>query len=416
MAVTSTGALFKALTFDNTSSRDYGVYITGQAVYNAPQRDVEMITIPARNGAFALDKGRFENIEVTYPAGIFADNEEDFAQAISDFRNFLCSKRGYCRLEDEYNPDEYRMAIYKSGLEVTPAQLKAGEFTITFDCKPQRWLVSGETEVAVESGGTLTNPTLFESSPLLEVKGYGIIEFNGYEIELENVPYGEIQLTNAVIPTVFTSYTKTFDTSHLVVGDSIYFKDEALSVVDELDATVSGFRDWVVTSQTNIYEAFGSIDITKRTIYFYVRPDLTSGFTYGTASTINSSASFTYSFKSESRNETVAVSFAYDGNDSVTITASRTGTLPSANVTRKDRYNVSLHPIYAYSTEPLINDYVYCDTDIGEFYRIEGGEYISMNHVGDLGSDLPTLAPGTNTVTYDNTITDLKIKPRWWKV
>lgn len=147
MAVTSTGALFKALTFDNTSSRDYGVYITGQAVYNAPQRDVEMITIPARNGAFALDNGRFENIEVTYPAGIYADNEEDFAQAISDFRNFLCSKRGYCRLEDEYNPDEYRMAVYKSGLEVDPVQLKAGQFEIVFECKPQRWLKSGEEPI-----------------------------------------------------------------------------------------------------------------------------------------------------------------------------------------------------------------------------------------------------------------------------
>ena len=99
-----------------------------------------MITIPGRNGSFALDNGRFQNIEVSYPAGIYADTEADFRQAISDFRNFLCSRVGYVRLTDEYNPDEYRMAVYKSGLEVDPAMLKAGEFTITFDCKPQRWL------------------------------------------------------------------------------------------------------------------------------------------------------------------------------------------------------------------------------------------------------------------------------------
>lgn len=411
-------AIENSITFGGVNSADFGIYISGEGVFNAPQRDVEMIEIPGRNGEFALDNGRFKNIEVSYPAFNFEpDDYDSFVQNLSDFRNAICSLRGYQRLTDTFHPDEYREAVYIGGLEIKPIKYNtASEFTIVFDCKPQRWLTSGETEVAVDSGDTLTNPTLFESSPLLEFKGYGTIEFNGYEVEIENVPLGEIQLTNAVIPTVTTSFTKTFDTSHLVVGNSIYFKDDMLTVVDELDATVSGFKNWVVTSQTNIYEAFGSIDATQRKIYFYVRPDLTSGFTYGTASTINSSASFTYSFKSESRNETVAVSFVYDGNDSVTITASRTGTLPSTNVTRKGTYNVALYPIYAYSTESLINDYVYCDTDIGEFYRIEGGEYISMNHVGDLGSDLPTLAPGTNTVTYDNTITELNIAPRWWKI
>ena len=149
MAIISTGAIYKSLVFDGESSRDYGIYITGQAVYNAPERDVEMINIPGRNGSFALDKGRFQNIEVTYPAGIFADNETDFAQGVSDFRNFLCSRNGYVRLTDDYNPDEYRMAVYKSGLDVSPAQLKAGEFQLVFDCKPQRYLTSGEEPITI---------------------------------------------------------------------------------------------------------------------------------------------------------------------------------------------------------------------------------------------------------------------------
>ena len=414
MAIAPTGAIYKALKFDGVSSRTYGVYITGEAVYNAPERDVEMITIPGRNGSFALDNGRFQNIEVSYPAGIFADTEADFRQAISDFRNFLCSRNGYVRLQDEYNPDEYRMAVYKSGLEVDPAMLKAGEFKITFDCKPQRWLTSGETEVAVGSGDALTNPTLFESSPLLEIKGYGTIEFNGYEIELENVPYGEIQLTNTVIPTVTTSYTKTFDTTHLITGDSIYFKDDMISVVDELDGNINGFTEASAISTTNMVDAYARLT-TPRILYMYVKPNLTDGFTFGTASTKTASATFQYQWKGGTFTETIDVTVGYDGNGSITITATRTGTLPQ-NVIRKSTYNVALYPLYAYSTEPLINDYVYCDTDIGEFYRLEGGEYISMNHVGDLGSDLPTLAPGTNTVTYDNTITELNIAPRWWKI
>lgn len=153
---TPNNSLYKGLVFDGVDSRDYGIYITGEAVFNSPERDVEMIEIPGRNGAYALDKGRFSNIEVSYPAGIFGDTEADFRQGISAFRNALASRKGYKRLEDDYNPDEYRMAVYKSGLEVTPTALKAGEFAITFDCKPQRFLKSGETAVTI--GGDVTNP------------------------------------------------------------------------------------------------------------------------------------------------------------------------------------------------------------------------------------------------------------------
>ena len=64
------GAIYKELTFDGENSGDYGIYITGAGTFNAPQRDVDLVTIPGRNGSFALDHGRFENIEVTYPAGL----------------------------------------------------------------------------------------------------------------------------------------------------------------------------------------------------------------------------------------------------------------------------------------------------------------------------------------------------------
>lgn len=183
MAVTKTGAIFKALRFDGTSlgtggvlSSDYGVYITGEAVFNAPTRRVNMIQIPGRNGLFAQDEGAFDNLTVTYPAGLFGNTESDFADGISDFRNALCSRIGYRRLEDEYNPNEFRMAVYKEGLEVTPATLKAGEFTISFECKPQRWLKSGETWTTATTSTIFTNPTLFDASPLLEVQGYGTLK------------------------------------------------------------------------------------------------------------------------------------------------------------------------------------------------------------------------------------------------
>lgn len=168
--------VFNAITFDGINSLDYGVYVTGEAVFDAPERVVEMVSVPGRNGAIAIDEGRFENIAVKYPAGMFSADQGGFAAKIARFRNELVSRHSYKRLTDTYNPEEFRMGLYKSGLAVTPAgYVNAGEFDIEFDCKPQRWLVSGETAQTFTATGTITNPTLFPARPLLAVTGAGIL-------------------------------------------------------------------------------------------------------------------------------------------------------------------------------------------------------------------------------------------------
>ena len=165
---------YRSFTFDGINSLTYGVYITGSGVYDAPARVVEKISVPGRNGDLLIDQGRFENVILEYPAGAFGEDQEDFASKMRTIRNLLCSRHGYCRLTDEYNPDEFRLAAYLSGLEIKPVSFqRAAEFTLAFDCKPQRFLLSGETEQTFTSNGTVSNPTAFEARPLLVVTGYG---------------------------------------------------------------------------------------------------------------------------------------------------------------------------------------------------------------------------------------------------
>ena len=153
-------AVFNSFTFDGQNSLNYGVYISGEAVYNAPERSVQMVTIPGRNGTLAIDQGRFENIEVTYPAGLFSDTQPNYAADVQAFRNMLASRYSYAKLTDTYHTDEFRLGLYKSGLDVSPALYNtAGEFGITFDCKPQRFLMSGEFENLITPWGTTTTDT-----------------------------------------------------------------------------------------------------------------------------------------------------------------------------------------------------------------------------------------------------------------
>ena len=77
------------------------------------------------------------------------------------------------------------MALYKSGLEVaTTARNLAGSFNITFDCKPQRFLKSGDNYTSYSSGSVIYNPTRFDALPLIVCSGNGSITLNGTTITI----------------------------------------------------------------------------------------------------------------------------------------------------------------------------------------------------------------------------------------
>lgn len=414
------GSIYKGFTFGGIDSKTYGVYISGDAVFNAPERDVEMIDIHGRNGSFALDKGRFQNITVTYPAGLFDGTESDFADSISEFRNLLASKKGYCRLEDDYNTGEYRMAVYRSGLEVDPAQLKAGEFEIVFDCMPQRYLTSGETEVALASGGTMTNPTLFDSAPLLAVKGYGTINIGGSQVTVEAVPTGNILLANKTsvtaqwatgLHTLVKVAELTFDSALLNNGDTITLDETAWAYMFVVKKTViGGYVDSVsVSNQTGTGTTTGTQTATDTAVIATTVP--AQVFTAGTSATVSHSYYYTVAYDGgSSASATNNIEIRYNGTDKFELWASRWATGGNTIVSATGSFGA----LNGDSTV-LVSGDIYIDTDLGEAYW-NNGEIVSANFAVNLGGDLPRLAPGANTITYSNTFTSFKVTPRWWRV
>ena len=409
MGVNPTPTNYKTFTFDGTNSRSYGVYITGEGVFNAPERNVEMVEIPGRNGAYALDKGNFKNIEITYPAGIFADTETDFADAVSDLRNFLCSKVGYVRLEDDYNTGEYRLAIYKSGLEVSHDMLTNGEFDITFECKPQRFLTSGETAVAVASGGTLTNPTLFPSNPMLELTGYGNISIGGNNIAVDNGLIGVIVVgASGGAPSLPKSFT--FDDTYANTGDTI-----TLLSVDALNGMYAVDTWDTITNSSLSVSSGGYYTMGQQTstdgLFTFGANNL--NFVYGTSST--KSVVLTATITSSNYGTltgTLTVTVSYTQPNTFTISVSRT----QPNHFYLSYAGTKWGETTLDSTQYSLGSPLYVDLDIGEAYKIENGSAVSVNNSVEIPAELPTLPSGNTTITYDNTFTQVKVVPRWWKV
>lgn len=173
--------VYNYFVFNNRSSRDFEVWISGSGTFNAPERDVEMISVPGRNGDLSMDNGRFMNIDLTYPAFITKHFKENY----SALKDFLCSQRGYKRLEDTYHPDYYRKAMFSAALEPDMKTLnQSGSFDITFHCDPRRFLKSGERTITFSSSGILKNPTSYEALPLIRAYGPGRVIINNVTVNI----------------------------------------------------------------------------------------------------------------------------------------------------------------------------------------------------------------------------------------
>ena len=168
-------------TLDGKSSKDFGVYISGLNTFGAAERDQTKVEVVGRNGDLTIDNGRYRNVSVVYPAFIY----DGFKENVAAFRNFLLSKKSYTRLEDTYHPDEYRLAKFAGAFNAeVVANLVAGEFNLTFDCYPQRFLKRGEQDYEFTSAGAIRNDTDQVALPLVRVYGDGTVTINGITITI----------------------------------------------------------------------------------------------------------------------------------------------------------------------------------------------------------------------------------------
>lgn len=153
---------------------NYGVYVSGEGTFGAPEKEVTTYAVPGRNGLVLGVNERMENIQVTYPCFIYTN----FEQNMRDLRSFLLSRSGYVKINDDYDTTHFRMGFFEAGIDpnVVPKN-NAARFDLTFNCQPQRWLTSGETVITITSHSmeSITNATRFPAAPLFQVFGTGQI-------------------------------------------------------------------------------------------------------------------------------------------------------------------------------------------------------------------------------------------------
>lgn len=405
--------------YDNIDTRNYtGIYVVFDNVDKTPKRVYEEVEIPARNGKYYIDKNRYEDVEHVYH--VIAMTKANGSALI----NALASKVGYHRLNDSFNTDEYYEAVFTSGAEVDiTSDRDTNKFKITFTRKPQRFLTSGETEATVANNGTLTNPTLFDSKPVLKVQGYGDIGINDDVLTLQSIPVGDVSLANSknfyieyprtALSTDFIG-SQTIDSTKLLSGDDITLDISTFTyTVLALDR-----GDYFIQAEANTQTGSDATTVAYKsdnTATWTTKFDPLT-FKKGTSATKTHTYSMEYDITDPQGSHLtwsapITVSIQYDGANTISMYASKQ---TSAGLERFSGEGF-INSISGYSTIQ-ISGTITIDLDLGDAFWNNSGTIMNANNAVSFGAKIPTLKTGTNTFTYPNTITSFKVKPNWWKL
>lgn len=196
---------------DGVDARHFGIYLQKPIEFSEAVPVVEIQSIPGRNGDLIFDTGNYENR--TGVATCFC-LQKDVEKAISAAGRFLMGKKGYRRLETSDDPDHFWLARVENSPRIMQRMRTLAPFEITFDCKPQRFLKSGEEKMVFEYSKMferikIYNQFGFPSRPLIHahwsepgennIITLKFIDFDGSAVQEKSIKASKITETDLYI-------------------------------------------------------------------------------------------------------------------------------------------------------------------------------------------------------------------------
>ena len=176
-------------TFAGVSSADYDVVIANVPNMNRPARKQTVIEIPGRSGDLVFPEDAWQNTQQEYEifkgAGAIAATKD-----AREFITLLHGVKGYQRLTDSFDPEIYRLAYLDGEIQMENTRNKIWRAGVSFSCRPERYLLTGEAVSTIaSSGSTITNPTAYNSKPLIKITGSGAVTLTvgSYIVSISNI-------------------------------------------------------------------------------------------------------------------------------------------------------------------------------------------------------------------------------------
>lgn len=166
------GVKYNTVKFGDINFGALGYVVQASPNYEFAEDETENTRIPGRNGDNIHYTGAYLNTSRIYYLVLKLEENNDFRDHSEFVRkaNSIVTKlktiKGYETLQDTFEPEYFRKAIFRSGGVVTNGRDEILSIQLEFELMPQRWLISGDAEIT--SG--FNNPTSFDALPLMNIE------------------------------------------------------------------------------------------------------------------------------------------------------------------------------------------------------------------------------------------------------
>lgn len=382
--------------FNGKSSADLGIIVSKYPIMRKPARKGTVRTIPGRSGAIVSDTRAYETYVQPYEISVI-NKEQGIAVAARAVADWLLGSSGYCRLEDDFEPDIYRMARYASQLDIETIMTMHGTAVIEFECQPQRYLKTGEQEIEITAEqSTVYNPTNQNAFPLIKVTKTVTPGESGGE-QVEPVPVELTWISNSYI----AGATWPADQVHRVRGGIF----GSIRVSQQID--VSDYEAAIITAKAH-------------DINYY-----NAGVRYATCYTLlNSSGKPLSSVKDAyvmvDERIPIPKSAKYlvicDLNDPNWAPTPAVTLIPKPTYVEGETNSITINgktATIAFSDRST----VYLDCDAHDAFFADGSNannIVTFSEDGNLYPTFPYFSPGDNAMYLEGENLTATLIPRWW--
>lgn len=397
--------------YNGKNSLDFGVHIYDPQILDTPQKKREIIEVPGRNGDIIIEDGSYENVTVTFK-NCFIIN--DFVDNYNALKAFLGSQKGYQRLEVSWLPEEYRMAMFDGNISPKVWGFDGfGKFDLTFNCKPQRFLKSGEVSISIPcdpaaspaSARRYWRLSQFSSYTQTEITGslsnyYTTAEINAMQFEVITIPQTSLDWLASLGDHMGTLEFKGVNTDRFF---AFLYSNDPTTAESQFERTV---RAPITGFEASNFEDISSRYIVLRksfgTEVYYDGRKIAQDETYQIAD-IENPTEF-------DAMPNVRIKFPHNMDDLAGATVYMAG-IGQNGVSLTWDETLTLYTDCIVTIDAELMDVYILPED-----NMKDGVLFSLNQYAKFYGDRIMLEPMENTIRLDPMIVSCEIVPRWWQI
>lgn len=394
--------------FNGISSDDIGIVVERYPNYTIPMRKLSTQSVDGRNGDLLFSQNAFENVIQTYEIYIRQTgmNMQEVAHKLIEW---LFAVEGYQRLEDSYDLDHFRLAYVVGGQKIINNLNRFGRATLEFNCKPQRFLKSGEEAVNITtSPGSVTNPTQYKSAPLVTaVFANANPTYKYVKTNFSDDVFVSVKIAGMSFPVPlemsYSSVSGNCTNISYTVGLPLATQETPKIVFPAIDIPMQS----LVAGRTYKIKFVQTAADKANICHFRAKVTDAAGVTHS----INSN-SLVYCGQA-AQNGKITVSLSINANEWQhvgRVTSSLQFYVQELDEATEKTGTIGIGD-YSYTVTAPVNEPVMIDSETMNCYCGS----TNLNNKVTL-TEYPLIVPGSNAVTFTSYVEFVEIVPRWWEL